>query len=167
MELGPFGGEVQGDLGVVVGDHLAGRHVDHGGHGDPARVIREAGQVGVAQPVDAEHRIDLARIEIKGPAQLVMGGPAQPERDDLLQPEQAAHDEGAVGPGAGAGGDQPVPIRRHRVAVSAVRGDPGGDVVGVALELARLDVAACLRFRLGHTDSLADPGRGEGFTLAE
>ena len=64
-----------------------------------------------------------------------MGGSAQPHRDDVLQAEQPADDDRPVGPGAGARRDQPVAARLHRIAVPAVAGDPGGDVVGVAGEL--------------------------------
>ena len=76
-------------------------------------------------------------------------GPAIAHRQHVLEPEQPAHDDRPVGPGAGPGDDQPVPAGLDRKAVAAVGGDPGGDVAGVALELgARGDVTG----RLGGHD---------------
>src|SRR5690606_34383503 len=133
--VAPLAGEVERHLGVVVGHHLAGGDVDDGGDGDPARVVREAGEVGLLQPLDAEHRVPAVRVEVEGPRALVVRRTGQPEGDDVLQAEQPPHDDGAVRPRAGAGRDQPVATRLHRVPVRAVTGDPGGDVVGVAGEL--------------------------------
>src|SRR5690606_36118049 len=85
--------------------------------------------------LEAERRAPAAGGEVEGPRALVVRRTGQPEGDDVLQAEQPPHDDGAVLPRAGAGRDQPVATRLHRVPVRAVTGDPGGDVVGVAGEL--------------------------------
>ncbi len=135
MVLRPLGGEVQGDLRVVVGDHLSGGHVHDGRDGDAAGVVGEPGEVGVLDPRDAEHRVDAARIKIEGPAPAVVGGSADPHRDRVLQAEQTADDDRPVRPGAGPRHHQAVATGLDRVAAGPVPGDPVGDVVRVAGEL--------------------------------
>ena len=71
-------------------------------------------------------------------------GPGVPSEIDVLEAEQAAHDDRPVRPRAGPGGDQPVAagLDRPQLALDRavlgdprVAGDPVGDVGGVALEL--------------------------------
>ena len=135
MVVDPLGGEVERHLGEVVGDDRLGRDVDHGRHRDAAGVVGEPGEVGLLQPLVAEHRVDPAGIEVEGPGPHVVGGAAQTHRDGVLQAEQPPDDDRPVGPRAGARRDQPVAARLHRIAVAAVPGDPGGDVVRVAGEV--------------------------------
>src|SRR3546814_14078242 len=54
--LPPLQRQVEGDLGVVVGDHLAGRHVHDGRDRYPLLVVGEAGEERLLEPLDAEHR---------------------------------------------------------------------------------------------------------------
>src|SRR5699024_1503906 len=80
---------------------------------------------------------------------LVMGRAGHGHRDRILQAQQAAVDDRAVGPGACAGDGQAVAARLDGVALRAVPGDPGGDVVHVPVEgLAGGDVAALLVVRV-------------------
>ena len=82
-------------------------------------------------------------------------GPGCAQSDHLLQSQQPADNDGAVGPRAGPGGDQPVAARLDRPAGftvragSAVPGDAVLDVVGVPVEVAAGDVGAlgAVRFR--------------------
>ena len=61
----------------------------------------------------------------------------------------------AVGPRAGAGGDQAVAAGLDRVAVAAVAGDPGGDVVRVASEVGAVgDVLAVAGVVVSHAASV-------------
>src|SRR5262249_25809405 len=62
---------------------------------------------------------------------------AKPNGQNAFQPQQAPDDDRAVGPRARASNDQPIPAGFHWIAVASVVGDAGGDVVGVAGELAR------------------------------
>lgn len=137
----PLGGEVQGHLGEVVGDHRTGGHIDHRRNGDALGIVRNALEVGVLQPRDLQHRVDATGVQVKGPAALIVGGTAKAYGDNLFQPEQPPHDDGAIGPRAGPRDDQPVPARFDGITVSAIGGDPGGDVVGVAREIAAYEVA--------------------------
>ena len=121
----PLGRQVEGQLGVVVGHHLARGDVDEGRHGDAARVVRVAGEERLLQPLDAEHRVAATRVEVEGPAALVVGRPADTHREGVLQPQQAAHDDRPVGPRAGPRDDQPVPAGLDRVPVAPVGGHPG------------------------------------------
>src|SRR5690625_634969 len=142
----PFGGEVQRDLWEVVGDDLPGGDLDDGRDGDAAVVVRETGEVGLLEPFDTEYWVDLAGVEIEGPAALIVGGSGQAEGDDVLQAEESANDQGAVGPRARTGGDQPVATGFDGVAVVTVTGDAGLDVVGISVEVtAAADVRAWWR----------------------
>ena len=110
--------------------------VDDGRHGDPAGIVGVAGEVGLLQPLDAEHRVAAARVEVEGPAALVVGGAAAcPSEMHVLEAEQAAHDDRPVRPRAGRRRDQPVAARLdrpdlhvagavRRLVGSARRGDP-------------------------------------------
>jgi len=95
--------------------------------------------VGLLEPAVAEHRVDTARVEVEGPAAFVVGRAAEAERDHVLEPEQLAHDDRPVGPGARPGGDQPVAPGLDRPA-GGVAGDPVREVVHVPLEGRLLDV---------------------------
>ena len=138
MEVCPLGGEVERQLGVVVGHQLLAGHLDHRRHGDAAGVAGEPGEVGLLQPLVAQHRVDAARVEVECPAPAVVGRPAQAHRDHLLQAQQPADDDRPAGPRAGPGRDQAIAAGLDRIAVPPVPGDPGGDVVGVALVLGSL-----------------------------
>ena len=72
-------------------------------------------------------------------------------------PEQPPHDDRAVGPRARAGDDQPVAAGLHRIAVAPVRRDAGGDVIGVAFEVAAAGDIGSHAFSLPQT-----PGSGLG-----
>jgi hypothetical protein len=133
----PLGREVEGDLRVVVGDDLASGDVDDGGYGHPPVVVGEASQVGLLQPLDPEDRVLPALVESERPAPLVVGRPGDAHGEDRLEAQQAAGDDRAVGPGTGTADDQAVAARLNRVAVAAVGGDAGGDVVRVPGELSR------------------------------
>ena len=139
----PLEEQVPGDGREVVGDHLPARHVDHRRHGDPLVIAREAGEVGLLQPLDAEHRVTAAGVEVETPAALVVGRPADAHRQHVLQPEQPAHHHRPARPRAGPADHEPVAPRLDRVAVPAVGGDPGRDVAGVAGELALCFLGAC------------------------
>ena len=134
--LRPLGRQVERHLREVVGDHLTGRHVDDRGHRDALRVVRDAGEVRVLQPRDLQHRVDTAGVEVEGPAAFVVRRPAEADGQHVFQAEQATHDDRAVGPRAGPRDDQPISTGFDGIAVTTVRGDAGGDVVGVAVELA-------------------------------
>ena len=138
--LGPLGRQVDGDLRVVVGDHRLGRDIDDGGHGDALGVVREAGEVGLLEPLVAEHRVSPARIEVEGPAALVVGRATDAHRQDVFESEQPAHDDRPVGPWAGPGDNQSVAPRLHRPLRIGVGGDPILDVLRIPLELPGLDV---------------------------
>src|SRR5699024_2904225 len=129
-----LGGEVEGDLLEVVGDDGAAGHVDDGRHGDAARIVGEPGEVGLLEPLVAEHGVDSALVEVEGPGALAMGGGGHAHGQGGLEAEQAAGDEGAVGPGARACRDEPVAARLDGPAVTAVAGDAVVDVVHVAVE---------------------------------
>jgi len=94
----PLGGQVEGDLGVVIGHDLAGGDVHDGGDGDAAVVAGDPGEVGLLQPLDAKDRVAAARVEVERPASRVMDRPGHTHRQHVLQAEQAADDDGAVGP---------------------------------------------------------------------
>ncbi len=133
---GPLGGQVERHLREVVGDDLPRRHIDDRGHRDALGVVRVAGEEGVAQPRDLQHRVDAARVQVECPASLVVGGSAKANGQHVFQAQQPADDDRAVGPWTG-----PATIRRYRpgshgIAVAAIGGDAGGDVVGVAVEFA-------------------------------
>ena len=95
-------------------------YVHHGRDGDAAGVVGEAAEVVLLQALDAQHRIPAVRVQVEGPGAGVVGGAGQAERDGVLQAEQPAHDHGAVGPRAGAGGDQAVAAGLHRPGFGAV-----------------------------------------------
>jgi hypothetical protein len=142
----PLGRQVQRDLREVVGDHLPRGDVDHCRHRDAALVVGEAGEEGLLQPLDAEHRVAAPGVQVEGPAALVVRRPAHTHRQHRLEAEQPSYDDRPVGPRARPGDHQPVPPRLDRVAVAAVLGDAGGDVLHVAGELAaRVDVGPLLR----------------------
>ena len=109
--VGPLEEEVVGDPREVVGDDLAGRHVDHRGHGDAARVVGVAGVERLLEPLDAQHRVAAAVVEVEGPAVLVVGGPGHAEADHVLEAEQLPDDDRAGRPRAGLRGHQPVAPR--------------------------------------------------------
>ena len=96
------------------------------------------------EETEAVDRIDATRVEIERPAALVVGRTAEPERDDVLQAEQPAHDDRAVGPRAGLRGDEPVAAGFDRpqgyvawpvLGNTGVAGDPVREVGHVAVEL--------------------------------
>ncbi|QGW33453.1 hypothetical protein MAA44156_03270 [Mycobacterium avium subsp. avium] len=146
---GPLRRQIQRHLREVVGHHRPGPDVHDGGHRDALGVAGEPLEVGVLQPGNLEDRVDAAGIEIERPAALVVGGAAKANGQNTFQAQQPAHDDRPVGPRAGARHDQPIAAGLDRVAVAAVGGDAGGDVVGVAGELPRPgDVA-------GHTSNTA------------
>ena len=84
----------------------------------PRRVVREPGEVGVLQPLDAEHRVDAAGVEVEGPAALVVGRAADAHRERVLEPEQPPHDDRAVRPRARPGDDEPVAAGLDGIAVA-------------------------------------------------
>ena len=90
MVLAPLEEEVVGDLREVVGHDLAGLDVDDRRHGDAAGVVGLAGEVRLLEPLDAEHRVDAAGVEVEGPAALVVGRAGAPHEIDVLEAEQAA-----------------------------------------------------------------------------
>ncbi len=134
---GPLPLQVQGDLPEVGGDHRAGGDVHDRRHGDAAVVARLGPLVRLAQPVDAEHRVDSARVEVERPAPPVVLRGADAQRQHGLQPEQPPHDHGPVRPRARPRHHQPVPPGLHRPAVPPVRGDPPVQVPRVPYELSR------------------------------
>ena len=148
--VAPLEEEVVGDPGEVVGHDLAGGLLDDRRHRDAARVVGVAGEVGLLQPLDPQHRVDAPGVEVEGPAALVVGGATQALGDDVLQPEELAHDDRAVGPRAGPRSDQAVAPRLDRplgrVGVGLrVPDDAVRDVVHVAVEaLALLDIGPLL-----------------------
>lgn len=148
--FGPLGGEVQRHLRIVIGDNLTGGLLDYGGHRDTARVVRIPLEVGVTQKVDAQDRVDSTRVEIEGPAALVMGRPAKSQRQNIFQPEEPADDQRPICPGTGTCRNESIPPGFHGITITAVCGDPRVDVVGVPLELTGLDVFGVLRV-LAHT----------------
>ncbi len=60
LVLAPLEEQVMGDLREVVGDDLAGLDVDDRRHGDATRVAGLAGEVGLLEALDAEHRVHAA-----------------------------------------------------------------------------------------------------------
>jgi hypothetical protein len=132
----PLRRQVERDLRVVVGHHLAGRHVDDRRHGDAALVVGEAGEEGLLQPLVAQHGVAPARVEVERPAALVVRRAADGHGQHVLEPEQPPHDDRPVRPRARTRDHQPVAARLDRVAVAAVSSDAGRDVAVVAAELA-------------------------------
>ena len=129
----PLHSQVDGHLGEVVGDDGAGGDVDDGRHGDPPGIVRDAGEVRLLQPLDAEHRVDAAGVQVERPAALVVGRAAEAHRHRILQPEEPPDDDRPARPGARTRRDEAVSAGFDRVAVPAVRSDPGADVAGVPL----------------------------------
>lgn len=76
------------------------------GNGDALGGVGEASQEGVLEARDAEHRVQAVRVQVERPRVLVVRGPGEREGDRALESQQAADDHGAVGPRAGARGDQ-------------------------------------------------------------
>ena len=139
--LDPLTLEIEGDLRVVVRNDLARWHVHNHGHGDATGVVGKPGEIGALNPVDSEHRVDSARIEVEGPAVLIVGGSGQSQRDDPFKTQQPPHDCGAVRPGACPRGHKAISTGLDGSAVPRVTGDAIFDVVGVAIEgLAGFDV---------------------------
>jgi hypothetical protein len=114
----PLRGQVERQPGDVVGDDLPGRDVHDRGDGDPLVVSRVAGEVGLLEPLDPEHGVPAARVEVEGPAPLVVRRPAYAHAEDVLETEEASHDDRAVRPRAGARDDETVAVRLDRVAVA-------------------------------------------------
>ena len=149
VELPPLGLEVDGDLLEVVRHDGTCRHVDDRGHRDATGVFGVAREVGVLDARALQHRVEAAGVEVEGPAAPVVRRPADPHRQRVLEPEQPAHDDRAVGPGARPRDDETVAARLDGEAVAPVGGDAGRDVARVALE-ALLDIGA----RLAHAPTL-------------
>lgn len=135
----PLGGEVEGHLAELVGDHGAGGDVDDGRDSDSPRIVRVPRQVGVFQARDLQDRVETVGVEVEGPAVRVMGRATQAHRQHRLQTQQSAHDDRSVRPGACAGDDQPVPAGLDLECLArgsdAVTRDAGVDVSGVPHEL--------------------------------
>jgi hypothetical protein len=136
VELAPLRGQVEGDLREVVGDDLAAAHVDDGGHGDAQRILGVVGEEGLLQPLDAQHGVAAAGVEVEGPAALVVRRAADSHGQHVFQAEEPAHDRRAVRPRAGPRDDQPVAAGLDGEAVPTVGGDAGGQVALVAHVLA-------------------------------
>src|SRR6202000_428666 len=100
---GPLELQVARDQPEVGGDDLAAWHVDDGGDGDAALVAGHRLLVRLAEPVDAEDRVLLPRVEVKLPGAPVVGRAADPHGQRFLKAEEAAGDHGTVGPRAAAG----------------------------------------------------------------
>ncbi len=131
----PLAAQVERDLREVVGHHRAGGDVDDRGHGDPARVGGVPPEERLLEPFDPEDRVPAVRVQVEGPTALVVHGPRDAHRQDVLQAHEAPDDRGPVRPRARAGDDQPVPSGLHGIPVPAVGRDPRRDVVPVALVL--------------------------------
>ena len=151
----PLGGQIERHLGEVVGHHPARRDVDDRGHGDAPRVTGPPGEVRVGEPLDPEHGVLTAGVEVERPAAGVMGRSAHAHRQRALEPQQAADDDGPVGPGAGPRHHQAVTARCRREAVAPVPGDACGQVLPVAderLALPCLGATETLRGGCRHAD---------------
>ena len=127
----PLGRQIERDLRVVVGHHLAGRDVDHRRNGDAAGVVRVAGEVGVPEPLDPQDRVASTGVEVERPAALIVRGATHAHRQHALEAEQSTHDDRAVRPRARPRDDEAVAPRLDREPVPAVGGDPGGQIVRV------------------------------------
>ena len=129
---------VQRDLPIVRGHHRARGHFHDGGHGDAPVVAGHRLLEGVPQPVDAEHRVDLAGVEVERPAPPVVFGAADAHRQRVLEPEQPPHDHRPVGPRAGPRHHQPVAPRLGRERpVPPVRRDPPVQIPGIPYKFSR------------------------------
>jgi hypothetical protein len=133
---GPLLLHVQRDMPEVGGHHRAARDVHDRRDGHAAVVAGDRLLVRLTEPVDAEHRVDSARVEVERPAPPVVLRSADAHGEDGLEPEQAADDQRPGRPRAGAGHHQPVPPRLHGPAISPVRRDAPVEVCGVTNELA-------------------------------
>ena len=153
MERGPLRGEVQRELLEAVGGHGAGRDVDHRGHGDAVVEVGVGLAVGLAEVLDAQHRVAVVGVEVEAPAALVVQRPGDPHRDRVLQPEQPPHDHRAVRPRARPRHDQPVPARRHRPPRRAVRRDALVDADGSTHE-------GAVSFVIAHATGVPAPPTG-------
>ncbi|MNC45546.1 hypothetical protein D3C75_945160 [compost metagenome] len=113
VERGKFILQVIGQPHIIVVDHLACGHIDYSRYGRPAGIIGISLVIGLAQELDAQHRVLAAFIEDEFPAQiLLMLAPShQINADGVLQTQQLPHDGGTVGPVAALGPDQPVAPR--------------------------------------------------------
>src|SRR5699024_9556029 len=108
--LSPFGGEIDGDPGIVVGGDFTGCRVHDGGHGDTPFVTWSASVVRLGEPTNAEDRIEAVWIEVEGPGTKIVGRPAQTERDDVFEAEEAPGDQCPVGPWTAPSRDEAVAI---------------------------------------------------------
>ncbi|MNP21404.1 hypothetical protein D3C76_1140190 [compost metagenome] len=100
---GPCRFQMVGQPEVVVLHHLAGRDIHQRRDRRSAPVIRIGSPVGVTYIPDAQHRIDLPFIQGKRPVRMGQRGTDRIHRtqaDGLLQAQQAANNNGPVGPGA-------------------------------------------------------------------
>src|SRR5262249_51029558 len=121
---------------------------------DASLVPREALEVSLLEPLDAEHRIPATRIQVERPAALVVRRPADAQRQHLLQAEQSPDDDRPVGPRAGPRDHQAISARLDRIAVLTVDGDARRNVVLASLELTIGHV--------GHIHQIKDPPRVPG-----
>ena len=135
----PFVLQVEGDPPEVGGHHRAGRDVHHGRDGHAPLVPGERLLVGLAQPVDGQHRVEPARVQVERPAPPVVLRPADAHGQRALQPEQPPDDHRPVRPRARPRHHQPVPPGLHREGpVPPVGGDPPVQVPGVPDKLSRI-----------------------------
>ncbi|MNI41130.1 hypothetical protein D3C73_953750 [compost metagenome] len=113
VKLCPLSGEVQRDLGEVVGHYRAAGNVHYGRNGDPARVVGEAAEVRFLQSFNAQDGIFALRVHIKSPGSGIVGGAGLAEADDILKSQEPTDNDGPVGPGAGPRRNQPIPAGFH------------------------------------------------------
>jgi hypothetical protein len=135
--------QVEGDPPEVGGHHRPGRDVHDGRDGHTPVVPWHRPLVGLTEPVDGQHRVEPARVQVERPAPPVMHRPADAHAQHRLEPEQPPDDHRPVRPRARPRHHKPVPPGLHREGpVPPVRRDPPVQVPGIPDELSRASHAA-------------------------
>jgi hypothetical protein len=131
--------QVERDRPEVGGHHRSGRDVHDGRDGHAPVVSGDGLLVGLAQPVDAQHRVETPRVQVERPAPPVVLRPADAHGQRGFQPEQTPDDHRPVRPGARSRHHQPVPLGLHRERpVPSVGRDPLVQVAGIPDKLSRI-----------------------------
>src|SRR5262249_51709337 len=108
------------------------------GDGDPVRIARVSGDVGLAQkPKSIDWVPAVTRAIAKRPTPLVSNWVDDGDADDVFEPLQFADDECARGPGTGQRDIEVVAVPLNRIRRGAVIGDPSAECVGLTFELTR------------------------------
>jgi hypothetical protein len=142
MKRTPLRREVKRNLGEIVGDDLTGRDIDYRRNRDSAWVLGIVSEVGICDTGDTKDRVDAIRIKIECPTPLVVSRAAHTHRKHRLQTEESADDDGPVRPRTRTADDEAISACDNRESLGTISSDSRGEVVGIPLESACLDVTA-------------------------